>query len=99
MVDIFISYRRQDAAGWVLGLARDLRTVFPDSHVFHDIASIAIGEDFLEAIERSLQSCGVVLVVSVPIGWTSGMRRAAGGWTIRTTGCAWRWRRASRGPA
>jgi formylglycine-generating enzyme required for sulfatase activity len=66
MGDIFISYRRQDSAGWVLGLARDLRAVFPDSKVFHDIASIAIGEDFLEAIERSLQSCGVVLIVIGP---------------------------------
>jgi len=62
---IFLSYRRDDAAGWTGRLAEDLRREFPPPayHVFYDIASIGIDEDFLEAMRRSLADCGVVLVM------------------------------------
>ena len=63
---IFISYRREDAAGWTGRLAVDLRREFPASHVFQDIGSIEIGEDFVETMRRSLASCTVAIVIIGP---------------------------------
>ena len=66
MTGIFISYRREDAAGWTGRLAADLRREFRTDQIFQDIASIEIGEDFLEATRRSLASCAVAIVVIGP---------------------------------
>ena len=63
MNGIFLSYRRDDAAGWTGRLADDLRREFPGHHVFYDLASIEIGEDFVDAMRRSLADCAVVLVM------------------------------------
>jgi formylglycine-generating enzyme required for sulfatase activity len=63
---IFISYRRQDAAGWAGRLAADLRREFPQTEVFQDIASIGIGEDFVDAMRRALESCAVAIVLIGP---------------------------------
>jgi formylglycine-generating enzyme required for sulfatase activity len=60
---IFLSYRRDDAAGWTGRLADDLRRELPGHHVFYDLASIEIGEDFVDAMRRSLADCAVVLVM------------------------------------
>jgi len=67
---IFVSYRRDDAAGWAGRLVSDLRKRFADDHVFHDIAAIGLGEDFTKAIEQALGSCAVVLVLIGP-NWLS----------------------------
>jgi formylglycine-generating enzyme required for sulfatase activity len=66
LTGIFLSYRREDAAGWTGRLAVDLGRAFPAHHVFQDIASIEIGEDFVEAMRRSLASCSVAIVVIGP---------------------------------
>lgn len=66
MSGIFISYRRDDGAGWAGRMAADLRREFPANSVFHDIGSIALGEDFVEATQRSLAGCAVVIVVIGP---------------------------------
>lgn len=66
MSGIFISYRRELDAGWAGRLAADLKRDLPDRPVFHDIASIEIGEDFGIAIERALGHCAVLLVVIGP---------------------------------
>lgn len=66
MSGIFISYRREFDAGWAGRLAADLKRNLPDRPVFHDIASIEIGEDFGIAIERALGHCAVLLVVIGP---------------------------------
>jgi hypothetical protein len=63
MVDIFISYRRDDSAGWTGRLTTDLQRRFGQKTVFQDIGAIEPGEDFIAVIERSLQACSVVLVV------------------------------------
>ncbi|WP_374503475.1 toll/interleukin-1 receptor domain-containing protein, partial [Zoogloea sp.] len=68
MSGLFISYRREVDAGWAGRLAADLKRDLPDRLVFHDIASIEIGEDFGIAIERALGHCAVLLVVIGP-GW------------------------------
>lgn len=66
MSEIFISYRREDAAGWTGRLVEDLCREFPANHVFQDITSIEIGDDFIEAMRRSLASCAVVIVMIGP---------------------------------
>ncbi len=66
MASIFISYRREDAAGWAGRLAADLRREFPHAEVFQDIASIGIGEDFVDAMRRALESCAVTIVLIGP---------------------------------
>ena len=66
MSGIFISYRREDSAGWARPLAKDLATEFPALHVFHDIAAIGIGEDFVEVMGRALEACAVVIVLIGP---------------------------------
>ena len=66
MSGIFLSYRRDAAAGWTGRLADDLRREFSAFHVFYDLASIEIGEDFVEAMRRSLADCAVVIVMIGP---------------------------------
>jgi hypothetical protein len=63
---VFISYRREDSAGWTGRLVSDLRREFPAHRVFQDIGSIEIGDDVVEAIRRSLDSCAVVLFIIGP---------------------------------
>ena len=70
MKGIFVSYRRVDASGWAGRLVADLGKHLPDVHVFQDIAAIGAGEDFVQAIERALGSCAVVLVMIGP-NWLS----------------------------
>lgn len=65
MGDIFISYRRDDTAGWAGRLSTDLQEQLEEA-VFQDIGAIAAGEDFVDAIERSLESCSAVLVLIGP---------------------------------
>ncbi|MBL8424305.1 MAG: SUMF1/EgtB/PvdO family nonheme iron enzyme [Candidatus Accumulibacter phosphatis] len=66
MAGIFISYRREDAAGWAGRLVPDLRREFPGGDVFHDITSLGIGEDALEVIRQALESYSVVIVMIGP---------------------------------
>ena len=66
MHSIFISYRRADAAGHAGRLADRLTSAFGREHVFIDVDSISYGEDFVEAIQRTLQDCEVVLVLIGP---------------------------------
>ncbi len=66
MADIFISYRRDDTAGWAGRLATDLVKRFGPEAVFQDISAIGAGEDFINAIESMLGSCSAVLVLIGP---------------------------------
>ena len=60
---IFINYRREDT-GYVVGrLADDLREHFAPGQVFEDVSSIEPGVDFVEALNRGLETCAAVLVV------------------------------------
>jgi hypothetical protein len=60
---IFISYRREDAAGHVGRLHDDLADHFGADRVFMDIDSIGYGEDFVEAVEKAVASCAVLIAV------------------------------------
>jgi hypothetical protein len=79
MARLFISYRRKDSSGYAQTLHENLLQAFPELEVFRDLESIAAGEDFVDAIERELDRCNVVLVLIGPhwLGMTDaqGKRR------------------------
>jgi len=62
MAEIFLSYRRDDSTSATGRLADALEAHFGDDRVFRD-REIAAGENFVEAIRRSVESATVVLVV------------------------------------
>ncbi|HEX4960214.1 MAG TPA: toll/interleukin-1 receptor domain-containing protein [Thermoanaerobaculia bacterium] len=63
MGGIFISYRRDDATGYVYALRDRLAARFGPGQIFMDIDSIEPGLDFVEVIESSVASCDVVLAL------------------------------------
>jgi hypothetical protein len=73
---IFISYRREDAAGDAGRLADHLHRRFGKDRVFLDIDTIDPGTDFVRVLQTSLQETAAVLVVIGP-RWTS-LRDTAG---------------------
>jgi hypothetical protein len=76
MKGIFISYRRQDSQSAAGRLADHLRDHMPAVPIFRDVETIEPGVDFVEAIGRALQSCGVLLAIIGP-RWST-MTDAAG---------------------
>lgn len=63
MPNIFISYRRQETAGYAHWMADKLDEKFGHSRIFRDIGSIGPGRNFVEAIECALGTCDVMLVL------------------------------------
>ena len=63
MSRIFISYRRDDSAGYVGHLREKLGQHFGEDSVFRDIDTIEPGEDFVEVIEKAVGSCEVLLAM------------------------------------
>src|SRR5512144_1892224 len=64
---LFISYRREDSAGWAGRLQADLRSrLGPDVQVFMDIDGIPAGEDFARAIDRAVGRCDVLVALIGP---------------------------------
>jgi hypothetical protein len=60
---IFISYRRDDSAGYAGRLFDHLAARFGARNVFMDIDTIQPGDDFRKAIENAVGTCEVVLVM------------------------------------
>src|SRR5829696_5900846 len=60
---IFISYRREDAAAYAGWLGEGLSEHFGEHNVFRDVDSIEPGLDFVEAIQRAVDSAEVVMAV------------------------------------
>ena len=79
MSTIFVSYRREDAAGWAGHLTSDLRRHFGAASIFHDLETIDPGEDFALRITRALETCRVAIVMIGPewvaISGENGLRR------------------------
>jgi hypothetical protein len=76
--NIFISYRRDDAAGHARLIRERLDVRFP-GRVFMDVADIAVGADFVAEIERKVGDC-VALIALIGKQWVtitdqSGRRR------------------------
>lgn len=66
MQGVFISYRRLDSQSAAGRLADHLKERLPQVPLFRDVETIEPGVDFVEAINRALQSCGVLLAVIGP---------------------------------
>lgn len=66
MPRIFISYRREDSDIWVARIADALHAAFDRDRVFLDLASIAPGADFVEALNTALADAAATLVVIGP---------------------------------
>jgi len=78
MPGIFISYRRDDQAGFAGRLADVLTSTFGADNVFRDIEDIHPGEDFVVALEQQLATVDVMLVMIGPAWLTTsrdGVRR------------------------
>jgi hypothetical protein len=70
MKGIFISYRRQDSQSAAGRLADHLRDNMAGVPIFRDVETIEPGVDFVEAIGRALESCGILLAIIGP-RWAS----------------------------
>ena len=78
MPALFISYRREDQAGFAGRLADALGSAFGADNVFRDIEDIRPGEDFVVALQKQLHGVGVMLVMIGPAWLTTsrnGVRR------------------------
>jgi hypothetical protein len=60
---IFISYRRDDSSPWAGRLYDALSRHFVSNQIFMDVDTIKPGVDFVEAIEKSVGSCGALITV------------------------------------
>ena len=55
MGNVFISYRREDSAGWAGRLAERLKQTFGAESIFMDIDTIQPGTDFTQACVLPLE--------------------------------------------
>jgi hypothetical protein len=62
-LQIFISYRHQDAPGYAGRLSDRLADRFGSDHVFMDIDKIEPGVDFRDALNEAINDCDVAVVV------------------------------------
>ncbi len=69
---MFISYRRDDSAGYAGRLLDRLVLRLGRDHVFRDIENIGPGEEFAETIRKRLATCDVLLVIIGP-RWLSAV--------------------------
>ena len=60
---VFISYRRDDAAGFSHAIHDRLVEHLPNQRVFMDVLGIESGADFVKKLEAVLDQCGVLLVL------------------------------------
>jgi hypothetical protein len=74
---IFVNYRRNDSEGEAGRLFDELEKQFGKDSVFMDVAGIGPGQDFRNAIDKSVASCSVLLAVIGP-QWVDA-RAASGG--------------------
>ncbi|ATE62711.1 TIR domain-containing protein [Thauera sinica] len=68
MARLFVSYRREDSAGFAGRLTDALERTYGEGSVFRDVDDIRPGEDFAQIIQRGLDEVAAVLVVIGP-GW------------------------------
>ncbi|HET7158144.1 MAG TPA: TIR domain-containing protein, partial [Burkholderiales bacterium] len=66
MLNVFLSYRREDSAGYTGRLNDRFVERWGEERVFFDLDTIAPGEDFVEAIDRTLAQSEVMILVIGP---------------------------------
>jgi formylglycine-generating enzyme required for sulfatase activity len=64
--NIFISYRREDAAGSAALLYEHLSRAFGESNVFMDVDNVMAGQRFDQQLERALAECQIFIAVIGP---------------------------------
>jgi len=74
---IFISYRRDDAAGDARGVADRLARDFGKTNVFMDVDNLLAGQRFDRELDRALSQCDVLIAILGP-RWTDLLSRADG---------------------
>jgi Tol biopolymer transport system component len=74
---IFVSYRRQDSEGFTGRLYDRLAERFGAGQVFMDVDAIEPGVDFVEAINRAVAACTVLLAVIGP-NWLTATDKRGG---------------------
>ena len=90
---IFVSYRREDAAGDAGRLADHLTRRFGRGQVFLDIDTIDPGTDFVRVLQSSLRETAAVLVVIgfvIFLGFPIPGMGATEPPTIQSPVCTWR---------
>ena len=63
MAAIFLSYRRDDSAGYAGRLGASLEDLLGPGAVFRDVDALEPGQDFVTAIESRVRSCNAFLAV------------------------------------
>ena len=78
MANVFISYRREDAAGHAGRLCDRLTARFGHARVFMDLQDIGPGENFAQSIDDTIAACECVVVVIGP-RWLDSLQKRADG--------------------
>jgi hypothetical protein len=63
MASIFISYRREDSAGYAGRIFDALTARFGKDEIFMDVDDIKAGEDFFQVIQETENRCSVLLAI------------------------------------
>src|SRR5262245_52513746 len=63
MSKIFISYRRDDSAGYAHAIYRELVQYFSKDRLFMDVDTLEPGADFVRVIETTVSECDVLLAL------------------------------------
>ncbi len=66
MSSIFISYRRQDSAGFTRAMEQDLSARYGSESIFRDLEDIDAGDNFVNKIQEAVSSCKVLIAVIGP---------------------------------
>jgi hypothetical protein len=74
---VFLSYRREDSAGYAGRLAEHLGSDIGHQHVFMDVQDIVPGQDFAHAIENTIAACQAVMWSLDRAGWQISSNEAA----------------------
>ena len=77
MESVFLSYRREDSAGYAGRLAEHLGSDIGPEHVFMDVQDIVPGQDFAQAIENTISACQAVIVIIGP-RWVADLKQRGG---------------------
>src|SRR5262245_43279735 len=63
MSRVFISYRREDAAGYAQAIYSQLERQLRRDQIFMDVDTIEPGVDFVTRIEQAISECDVVIAL------------------------------------
>ena len=75
MSKVFISYRRDDSAGYAHAIHSQLVQHFSKDQVFMDVDTVEPGVDFVHAIQKAVGECDV-LVALIGKRWAGGEANA-----------------------